>query len=539
MKLRPYQITIVNQIYDAWNRVQNVGVQLATGGGKTAIFSHIIADYTEPSLVVAHRTELVSQTSLTLSQYGIRHNIIAPLSTIREIVSLHMQMYGQSYYDPQAYRYVAGIDTLLNRVDKMPFLKRIKLLIQDEGHHCLRANKWGKAAELFPAAYGLYPTATPLRADGKGLGRHAQGVIDELVIGVSMSELIVQGYLTDYRIIAPPNHLDLTHVNITAGGDYSPQPLRAAVSEARITGDVVEHYKRYADGELGITFCVDVESSHEIANAYRRAGVMAEVINAKTPALARATIMRRFRNREILQLVNVDILGEGVDVPAVTVVSMCRPTASYNIYAQQFGRALRPAENKPYAIIIDHVNNYQRHGLPDSQRNWSLDARSRRTRSTTPGILSLRVCLNSACLAVYRRLLNTCPYCGYVHIPRERSSPEHVDGDLLELDESTLMRLRGEVARIDSAPRIPRGVSVPAQIHIANVHTARQEAQRELRARIATWAGILHAQGISDGEIYRRFYLTHGVDILSAQALSTVDANTLRDAIDITTNNTE
>ena len=532
MELRDYQIRAVNSVYERWqDGNKNVCLQLATGGGKTACLAYIMQQYDKPSIAIAHRTELVSQLSLTLAQYGVYHNIIAPRDTIREIVTLHTQIYNKSYYDPQATRYVAGVLTLLNYKHVETLAKRIGLIVFDEAHHVLKNNSWGKVSALFSQAYGLFPTATPQRADGKGLGRHADGVIDSLVIGVGMRDLINQGYLTPYKIFAPPNSLDLSAVNITASGDYSPPKLRTAVHASPIVGNCVEHYRRIAPGELGITFAVDIESSIEIANAYRAAGIPAETISSHTPALVRANIMRRFRSRDVLQLVNVDILGEGVDVPAVTVVSMCRPTASYNVFAQQFGRCLRPSPGKSHGIVIDHVGNTIRHGLPDANRVWTLDRRERRSRSVQTEI-PLKTCLNTHCMAVYPRTQRTCPYCGHYNAPRERSTPDQVDGDLTELDESILAAMRGEVARIDAPVRIPQSVSTIAQLGIANNHKHRQEAQRELRASIAQWAGYLHTTGQSDSEIYRTFYFRFGMDILTAQTLGATEARKLMEAID-------
>ena len=876
MELRDYQIAAKAQVYEHWNTgAQNVCLQLATGGGKTAVLASIMTDYDGYSIAVAHRTELVSQLSLTLAQYGVYHNIIAPKQTIRDIVTLHSNVFGQSYYDPQAIRYVGGVKTVLNHKYMAALAPRVGLVVFDECfvagtlidgqpiesvqvgdrvwafnettgllekrlvmrvfknikpksmvrietrghhvlnctlghpfytkrgwieakdlretdyvlhqlqksgstdnrsttiwfqkarayllqkilrmgipechanrslvsekttsssgllhvwkkfrsfrisihavyayttgvlqlrllqnlsrsnklsnygrhqsqicfgknetkqpygetrsqkkdasnleidsaqtensgrkwsgsdtgraifrdigvgdgiqgtaadtyspptntriplglqtgfrkfisktgnrsrwcfplwpkafrrkerpmldwvrvdsvtfyesgnngdasssdpdnyvynfevdclhtyiangivahncHHVLRTNSWGKVAALFPQARGLYPTATPQRADGKGLGRHADGIIDTLVVGVSMRDLILQGYLTQYKIIAPPNALDISRVQVTASGDYSPPQLRTAMRESRITGDVVAHYKRHAQGQLGITFAVDIESSIEIANAYRREGIPAETISSKTPALARASIMRRFRNHEILQLVNVDILGEGVDVPAVSVVSMARPTFSYNIYAQQFGRMLRPAPGKTHGILIDHVNNWTRHGLPDAPRVWTLDRRERRGRSTIAEI-PLKVCLNTTCLMVYPRVLRECPHCGHYTPPAQRSTPEQVDGDLAEIDESVLAAMRGEIARIDGPVQVPSNVSTIAQLGIANRHRERREAQVILRGVIAQWAGYLHAAGKSDSEIHRTFYFRFGVDIMTAQTLGVTEANKL------------
>lgn len=532
MELREYQNRIVNEIYSNWQlNYRNVLVQLATGAGKTIIFSKIMADYQEHAIAIAHRMELVGQISLALARFGIYHNIVAQKGTIREIVRLHIMELGKSYLNPNSNKFVAGIDTLVRMDTETPWFKKIGLVVQDEGHHVLRENKWGIAANLFPNAFGLYPTATPIRADGKGLGRHADGLMDSLIVGVSMRQLIKMGYLTDYRIFAPPSDLDLTQVTLSASGDYSPPKLRNAVHKSHITGDVVSHYLKIAPNKLGVTFAVDIEAATEIAVAFRKKGVAAEVISSKTPELLRSQIMRKFKDREILQIVNVDLLGEGVDVPAIEVVSMARPTQSYALYSQQFGRALRPMEGKTHAIIIDHVNNVIRHGLPDAPRAWSMDARNKRRTNGDLDIIPLRVCGNISCLGVYERYKLKCPYCGYYTPPTSRTTPEQVDGDLFELDAEVLSRMRGDIGIVDGAPKVPQYLDPVAQRAIINRHKNRQNAQKELRESIALWAAYLKQKDFSDQEIYKSFFLEFKIDILSAQVLNTNDTEKLEDRI--------
>jgi len=432
MILREYQKDLVRQIYESWQRGnKNVGVQLHTGGGKTCIFSYILAHHPGGAIAIAHRVELVSQISLTLARYNIAHNIIAQKQSIREIIALHHDEVGRSFYKSTSNIVVAGIDTLLRLSADTPWFKSISLVVQDEGHHPLKKNKWGRAAELFSNAYGLYPTATPCRADGNGLGRHSDGILDDLIVGIPMRQLIHDGFLTDYRIFAPPNDLDLSNVPVGSTGDFSFDPLRKAVHKSQITGDIVKHYLKIAPGKLGVTFAVDVDAAVEIKTAFCAAGIKAELITGKTPATLRANIMRRFRNEEIKQIVNVDILGEGVDVPAIEVVSMARPTESYGLYSQSFGRALRPKNSKKHALIIDHVGNVLRHGLPDAPRIWTLDRREKRSRSKQNDEILLISCVE--CFSVYKRVLRSCPFCDYVPVPTNRSAPEYVDGDLNEL----------------------------------------------------------------------------------------------------------
>lgn len=524
MELRDYQKKAEKEVYEAWESgAKNVLIQMPTGAGKTVFFSNILSNNRGASVAIAHRVELVSQISLTLARHKIRHRVIAQKHAIRSIIALHLQEIGHNYVNPQALCAVAGVDTLIKMNENEAWFKQVNLVVQDEGHHPLKDNKWGKAALMFPNARGLYPTATPLRADGRGLGRHADGLIDALIVGPPMRELINQGYLSDYRIIVAKSDLNLIDVPVTSSGDFSPKKLRAAIHKSCITGDVVEYYKRFACGKLGVTFAVDIQAATDLAEQYRLNGIPAEVISSKTPDLLRCKIMQRFRNREILQLVNVDLLGEGVDVPAIEVISMARPTQSYGLYSQQFGRALRPMLGKDKAIILDHVGNVIRHGLPDKYRTWSLDRKERRLKNNE-NLIPLKNCLNELCLAAYERIHKRCPMCGHWTPPIERDSIEQVDGDLIELDEKTLARMRGEIDRIDNAPKIPPYVSPIVQLAINNKHRLRQKNQNLLRESIAAWAGYARHFKYNDSQIYRLFYFKFGTDILTAQTLGSTAA---------------
>jgi DNA repair protein RadD len=557
--LRPFQSDIDAAISHAWaTGARNVMPVLPTGGGKTVLFAHIIAKNEGASCAIAHRQELTSQISLALARNGVRHRVIGPKTLHREIVSIHMAEVGRDFTHQHAKAAVAGVDTLLNLDPKDPLFQQATLVVQDEGHHVLAANKWGTAMGMFthPHVRGLFPTATPKRADRRGLGRHADGLTDALIVGPSMRELIDMGYLTDYRVFAPPCDVDLSHVNISdATGDFNQAQLRNTIHESTtIVGDVVSHYLKIAPGKLGVTFAVDVEEATKIAVAFRKAGVPAEVVSAKTPAAARAAILRRFRNREILQLVNVDLFGEGFDLPAIEVVSMARPTASYSLFCQQFGRALRlmleptylkgwdsytdaerryfiSISGKPHAIIIDHVSNVVRHGLPDAFREWSLDRGERRSRARPSDVVPCRTCLNPRCIRVYERAYSCCPFCGDRPPLAERSTPDQVDGDLFELDPTILHAMRGLIAKVDGAAHIPYGVASAIGYSIQNNHMMRQTAQGTLRAQIALWAGYQKHLGRNESETYRRFFFMFGTDILTAQTLGRSEATELAERI--------
>ena len=515
IKLYPFQNQLVDDIYQKWDTgAQNVLGVSATGSGKTVVFSHIMANFDGVSVAIAHRHELVSQISLALARNEVRHRIIGQSNVIKLCTNLHLRELGTSYYDPNSQHAVAGVDTLIRMDVNNPWFSKVGLWVQDECHHLLRSNKWGKATQMFPNARGLGVTATPVRADGKGLGRHADGLMDAMVLAPTMREIINMGFLSDYRIFAPSSDIDLTDVAISAGGDFSPIPLSNAVKKSHIIGDIVKEYLKIAPGKLGLTFCVDIKAAKDQAAAFRQQGVPAECISSLDSDEFRFSTLRKFARGDLKQIVNVDLFGEGTDIPAVEVVSMGRPTWSFGLFFQVFGRALRKFDGKDCGLIIDHVGNIMRHGLPDAPQSWSLDRAMKTSRSADNTIVQVRVC--PACTAVYERILGaTCPYCEHVIEPISRSMPKLVDGDLCELDADTLRKMRKEIESIYKSPAIPYNATNVVINSVEKNHRLRKEAIIQLQWAMAWWASgkkdIPRAQ--------REFYLKFGVDVASAQAL--------------------
>lgn len=541
--LRPDQQKLKQDIYDAWSEgAQNVLAVLPTGGGKSVITTDVILDghaQGMSEIVMAHRNELVSQMSLHVARRGIPHRIIGSSSTITGVVQEHRAEFGRSFINPDARCAVASVQTIVSRADQLrQWAAQIDRWTGDEGHHFLRDNIWGKAIALFTNARGLLVTACPQRADGKGLGRHADGVVDKMVIGPNMRSLINMSppALSEYEIVVPVSDYEIGDDAITDKGDYSPKKMRDASKRSHIVGDVVLEYQKWVFGKRAICFATDVETASEIAQQFLAAGIPAAAVSAKTDTGVRRDMIRRFRDGRLWVLVNVDLFDEGFDVPACEVVIMARPTASLNKYLQMFGRGMRVFAGKAYGIVIDHVSNWKRHGFPDKPHHWTLDRREKRAKQAPdPDDIPLTAC--RSCSRPYERCLTRCPYCGAeppVPEPGSRT-PEKVDGDLMLLDRATILALQ-QAMQLDSpadvAARAEHVAGPLAGKGAANRQIERHASQAALRASIEQWAGIRRAAGDEDRSIHKRFFLATGMTVLDALALSRADMDSMRAVVE-------
>lgn len=542
--LRPYQSENKTAIHASWiagNR--NVLYVLPTGGGKSVVVSNDVAETDARGVVqavVAHRQELVGQMSLHVARTGVKHRIIGPKNVVSNIVAEHRREFGRSFIDPSARCAVAGVDTLISRkVELASWAQQVGRWTIDEAHHVIRSNKWGTAVNMFPNAYGLGVTATPQRADGQGLGRHADGVFDDMVLGPSMRELIDMGSLTDYEFAIPESDFPTDELKVTEGGDFSPKQMREASKKSRIVGDVVVNWCTFALGKQAIVFATDVETCNEMAANFNRFGIPAAAVSANTPDNVRSEYITRFRNGQLRILVNVDLFGEGFDLPAIECVIMARPTMSLAVYLQQLGRALRLMPGKKFGLIIDMVSNFKIHKLPDRPRMWTLDRREKRAKKAPdPDDLDMTSCTH--CYKPFEAVHRCCPWCGEL-VPTAAGggggrSIEQVDGDLMLLDAAALAKLR-EGIQLESPMAIAQRRGAVAgrglETFFANQQIERITAQQELERTIDQWAGYQrHVHGRPDHEIHRRFYKAAGLDVISAMKLDRAGMETLRATVE-------
>ena len=373
--------------------------------------------------IMAHRVELLDQTSRTLEEFGVHAGVIAAGRT----------------ENPAAAIQVASVQTLAKRLGRWP---HFDMLIADEAHHCCAAT-WATIIKHYPEAYLLGVTATPVRMDGRGL----REFFDEMIIGPSVAELTADGHLARAVVYAPKDPVDLASVH-TRMGDYDKKELGAVMGASVLVGDAVAHYQRLVPGQLAIAFCVSVKHAEAVAAQFRAAGIPSQSIDGRMSPAERKAMLAAFERGEILVLTSCDLISEGLDVPSVGAAILLRPTKSLPLAIQQMGRALRISPGKSHATILDHANLTMMHGLPDDDRTWSLDGIKKRKKKDGDSGPAVKQC--PSCFAMCRVTCRECPQCGELFEGKPRTV-EHVEGELAEVDREALRRnKRMEEGRADS-----------------------------------------------------------------------------------------
>jgi len=431
--LRDYQTRGTNDIREAiragYRSILYVG---PCGSGKTTLMKYIAYNAAlkgNRTIFTVHRNVLLDQACQELRESGIEHGVIAAGRTMTT--------------EPIR---VASIATLARRLH---YVKCPDVLVLDECSHAT-AKQWRKVIDAYPGAIKIGLTASPKRLSGEPLG----DIFDHMILGPSVSDLIEKGYLSRFRIYAPPHNIDFSDVKKVMG-DYEKGKIIAKVEKSKIVGSAVEHYKKHIMGERAIAFCVSIQASLRTAETFNKSGVIAQHIDGTTPKEDRRRIIKDFKENKINVLTNVDLIGEGFNIPSVKGVHLLRPTMSLALNIQQTGRALRPSPGKSEAIIFDHVGNCSRHGFPTDDFQWSLNGDEKGKKKPSEKLDPIRIC--AKCYIVFPRSMDICPNCKEPYKLNAREIKE-VEGELQEIQRRNEWRAQrreqGQAQSLDALVKI-------------------------------------------------------------------------------------
>ena len=393
--LRDYQEDIFQKSIQAFkDGAKGVCCVLPCRSGKSYIMARMIKGARGNVLVLAHRHTLIAQHKELLEGLGVLNENVR-------------------------------VESVFTEASRLGRYKRedVNLIIIDEAH-LSEAASYRKVCEYYDCKRVLF-TATPARLDGKPLT-----LADTLITGITAEELTKRGAISEYDYYAPDLNLDLDRVGLVAG-EYNNGELSDLMCGSAIYGDVIKHYQKLGEGRQAIAYCTSVKHSEETAKMFCENGIPAVSIDGSMSQKERCKKMEKFRRGDVQILCNCNLISEGVTLPNASVALLLRPTFSLPLFIQQACRVLTPVEGKK-AVIIDFVNNVQKHGLPTEAHNWSLtQGLEKRKQFREDGTLSIRQCEH--CFRCFQG--KKCPYCGTEHIPKGRELKEMKEVELRRIEE--------------------------------------------------------------------------------------------------------
>ena len=379
-KLRDCQAEFINKIQNSMlTGHRRIIVQSPPRTGKTVVMSEIARRATVKNrrvLFLIHRKEVLEQANATFKEQGVDFDLLTS----------------------------GMVQTLTRRVDK---LDAPHIILVDEAHHAL-SKSYRRILDKFKDAYVLLFTATPVRLGREQLDQ----VADDIVLGKSIKELTAAGFLAPFRYYQPPAGFNQSELKLSSTGDYTNKSITSALQSC-LYGDLVSHYKRLAAGKQAVCYCHSIDAAKHAAAEFNKNGIAAAEVDGTTPRSERDELVKKFRAGVIKVMVNVNLFTEGVDLPDVDAVILARPTSSLSLYLQFAMRCLNPRRGK-VAVIIDHANNVEKFGYPDSERNWlqlvKTGAKTRKNAETD----NFNIVTCETCFAVLESRTikaGTCPYC--------------------------------------------------------------------------------------------------------------------------------
>lgn len=403
MILRPYQELSVSAVAAKLAEgKRKVVFQLATGGGKTVVFSAISQRYVSKSnksvLILVHRKELLQQTRRTLyNAFGISAQvIIAGMKTV-----------------PAAKVYVGLVESVRRRIS---LVKDIGLVIIDEAH----IDAFNKLHEAFPSQYIIGFTATPLSANKR---KPMKDHYEDIVCGIDIPDLIKNGNLCQNITFAPRDTVSRAALTVK-GNEFDEGLMTMQFSAARYVNNTVSAYEKWVKHTKTIIFNCTIDHSIQVNNAFVVAGYESKHLDSTMTATERTHILNWFKHTPKAILNNVGILTAGFDEPTIETVIFNKATMSMPMWLQCTGRASRPTDSKSAFTIIDMGGNAVTHGDWCDSRDWENIFWNPKRAKEGEGVASVKTC--PQCDAIIPGSTRTCKFCGYEYPPKELEMEEEL-----------------------------------------------------------------------------------------------------------------
>jgi ATP-dependent helicase IRC3 len=335
LSLRPYQQQCLDTIHAKFKAgINRQLVCIATGGGKTVIFAHLIKQMGCRALILAHTNELLEQAKDKIQ-------MLYPDLTVGIVNGVSKEF--------DAHVIISSVQSAV-KPDNLERLLAYEplLLIVDEAHHAASPSYSALIEKLISNKTLLVGfSATPMRTDGKSLGT----IFQEIIFEKTIKDLIEEGYLCQPYGTKVLSDLDLSGLALNDKGDYSAHDLTRLMDTPELNQLVADTLLEKARDRKTIIFSCTINHAKNLASELISKGVSATYVYGQCPD--RYTKIQAFRNGDIQTLVNCSLLTEGFDCPETSCIVIARPTRSSSLFQQMIGRGLRPHPTKQNCLVLD------------------------------------------------------------------------------------------------------------------------------------------------------------------------------------------
>jgi len=355
--LRPYQQEAVDATLSHFRQSdESAVIVLPTGAGKSLVIAELARLARRRILVLTHVKELVEQNHAKYESYGLTGGIFSA---------------GLKRQDNRHQVTFASVQSVSANLEQ--FRDEYSLVIIDECHRVSGedTSQYQRIIELLrqqnDSLKVLGLTATPYRlAMGWIYRYHYRGFVrgDEdkpfqhCIYELPLSFMINRGYLTKPELVnAAVAQYDFSALPRDRFGEYAERDVNELLSKhSRVTRAIIEQVMELAAERQGVMiFAATVDHAKEIT------GYLPEhetaLVTGATGMKERASLIQRFKQRQLKYLVNVSVLTTGFDAPHVDFIAILRPTQSVSLYQQIVGRGLRLDEGKRDCLVIDYAGN--------------------------------------------------------------------------------------------------------------------------------------------------------------------------------------
>lgn len=404
IKLRPYQINIINKLRNSLKTHRMVCVTLPTGAGKGFLIGHLsklLFNNNKSCWNLVHRYEILDQ----LVKQCIKQNV-------------------------QPGQIISGKRMTANKIQcgmlptvysKLKYLNKIfpDVIQLDEFHHSV-AKTHCQVINSKPETKVIGWTATPKRLDGIGIKYSG---CTKLITGTQTIDLVQQGYLCNPILFSSPIALEYKKQNFKVkNNEYDKEDQLKFTGQKIIIEDTIVSYKKYFNGNPCIIFCVSIKDCELIESEMNKNGWKCKSIHNQIPLDDRKKYLEDLENGKLNAICSYQLLTEGVDIPILYGVIIRRLTKSLTVYLQMCGRVMRHSPGKKQGIIIDSAGNYIEHQHPLIRREWSLDGSCEVKENENE--IQVKQC--PFCGAWLLQKIKICTYCGELLTNIKPQKPDRI-----------------------------------------------------------------------------------------------------------------